>query len=61
MLIDLHAHTSGISRCCRIPIPEVLRQTLDNGMDGIVLTDHYQKSYKQSKHTPIHHTPPLLL
>ena len=47
MLIDLHAHTSGISRCCRIPIPEVLRQTLDNGMDGIVLTNHYQKSYIQ--------------
>ena len=47
MLIDLHAHSSGISRCCRIPIPEVLRQTLDNGMDGIVLTNHYQKSYIQ--------------
>ncbi len=45
MLIDLHAHSSGISRCCRIPYEQVLEQTLDNGMDGIILTNHYQKSY----------------
>jgi len=45
MLIDLHAHSSGISQCCRIPYAEVLKQALDNGMDGIVLTNHYQKSY----------------
>lgn len=48
MLIDFHAHSSGISRCCRIPYNEVLKQTLDNGMDGIVLTNHYQKSYVQN-------------
>ena len=45
MLIDLHAHSSGISRCCQIPFEQVLKQTLDNGMNGIVLTKHYQKSY----------------
>ena len=45
MLIDLHAHSSGISHCCRIPYKQVLEQTLDNGMDGIILTNHYQKSY----------------
>ena len=45
MLIDLHAHSSGISKCCRIPFEEVLKQALDNGIDGIVLTNHYQKSY----------------
>lgn len=45
MLIDLHAHSSGISRCCQIPFEQVLKQTLDNGMNGIVLTNHYQKSY----------------
>ena len=45
MLINFHAHSSGISRCCRIHFEEVLNQTLDNGMDGIVLTNHYQKSY----------------
>ncbi len=45
MLIDLHAHSSGISRCCRIPFQQVLMQALDHGMDGIVLTNHYQKCY----------------
>lgn len=45
MLIDLHAHSSGISLCCRIPFDQVLRQALASGMDGIILTNHYQKSY----------------
>ena len=49
MLIDLHAHTSGISRCCRIPFEQILQQTLAQGMDGIVLTNHYQKSYIQNE------------
>ncbi|MBE6951423.1 MAG: hypothetical protein E7451_08830 [Ruminococcaceae bacterium] len=47
MLIDLHAHSSGISRCCQIPFDAVLKQALDNGMDGIVLTNHYQSSYAE--------------
>lgn len=45
MLIDLHAHSKGISHCCRIPYKDVLHQTLMCGMDGIVLTNHYQKLY----------------
>lgn len=45
MLIDLHAHSSGISKCCRIPFEDVLKQALSVGIDGIVLTNHYQKSY----------------
>ena len=45
MLIDLHAHSSGISRCCRIPAPEVLAQARETGLDGIVLTNHYEKNY----------------
>lgn len=48
MLIDLHAHSSAISPCCRIDAPEVLRRALDAGLDGIVLTNHYQKSYIQN-------------
>lgn len=48
MLIDLHAHTSGISRCCQIPFPQVLEETLAHGMDGIVLTNHYQESYMRN-------------
>jgi hypothetical protein len=45
MLIDLHAHTQGISRCCLLPAPDILRIARENGMDGIVLTNHYQKCY----------------
>ena len=45
MLIDMHAHTSGISTCCRIPAPDVIKAALDAGLDGIVLTNHYQRSY----------------
>lgn len=47
MLIDLHAHSSGISQCCRIPYEQVLKQTLDSGMDGIILTNHYKSYYVQ--------------
>ncbi len=45
MLIDLHAHSSGISHCCRIPINEVIRTAKSHHIDGIVLTNHYQKAY----------------
>ncbi len=45
MLIDLHAHSSGISKCCRIPAPAVIDVAREHGMDGIVLTNHYQKNY----------------
>jgi len=42
MLFDLHAHSSGISHCCRIPAEEVIHRALAVGLDGIVLTNHYQ-------------------
>ena len=45
MLIDMHAHTSGISRCCRIPYDKVIDIALERGIDGIVLTNHYQRAY----------------
>ena len=45
MLIDLHAHTSGISKCCRIPAPEIIKAAKEHGIDAIVLTNHYQKNY----------------
>lgn len=45
MFIDLHTHSSGISRCCQIPAPEVLKVAKDVGLYGIVLTNHYQKYY----------------
>lgn len=45
MLIDLHAHTSGISKCCRQPASKILEAAREAGIDGIVLTNHYQKNY----------------
>lgn len=45
MLIDLHAHSSGISKCCRIPYEQVLEEARLVGLDGIALTNHYQKYY----------------
>jgi predicted metal-dependent phosphoesterase TrpH len=43
LLIDLHAHSSGISRCCRIPAEAVIEEAKRIGLDGIALTNHYQK------------------
>lgn len=45
MLIDMHAHTSAISTCCRIPAPEVIRAAKNAGIGGIILTNHYHKPY----------------
>lgn len=45
MLVDLHAHTSGISLCCKASAPEVIEAAKGVGLGGIVLTNHYQKSY----------------
>lgn len=45
MLIDLHAHSSGISKCCRIDAEAVVKAAKEVGLDGIVLTNHYQSSY----------------
>lgn len=45
MLIDMHAHTSGISRCCKIAAPEMLRVARNAGIDGVVLCNHYQSCY----------------
>ncbi len=41
MLIDLHAHTQGMSECCKAPSPVILKVAKNNGIDGIVLTNHY--------------------
>ena len=45
MKLDLHAHSSGISHCCRIPAETVLSFAQNIGLDGIVLTNHYTKYY----------------
>ena len=45
MLIDLHAHSAGISLCCRTDYKQILHTAQEYGIDGIVLTNHYQKCY----------------
>ena len=44
MLIDLHAH-SALSRCCKIDGIESLKVAKEFGIDGFVLTNHYDKAY----------------
>lgn len=45
MLIDLHAHSSKISKCCQTDAEGAIKIAREVGLDGIVLTNHYQKSY----------------
>ncbi len=45
MFFDLHAHSSGISPCCRMNAEQVIDVAKEAGYDGIVLTNHYQSSY----------------
>jgi predicted metal-dependent phosphoesterase TrpH len=42
-LVDMHAHTSGISRCCRISGKDLVKLNKDFGIDGFILTNHYSK------------------
>lgn len=45
MLVDMHSHSSGISRCCRITAAEAIKTAKEYGIDALVLTNHYQKCY----------------
>ena len=49
MLIDMHAHSSGISKCCLIDAKAVVEEALKVGLDGIVLTNHYVEYYAKNK------------
>ncbi len=45
MLVDMHTHTKGVSSCSRITFEEVIDLSLEKGIDGVIITNHYQKSY----------------
>ena len=45
MLIDFHAQSKGISKCCQIDGKDMVLLTKNSGMDGVILTNHYDKSY----------------
>ena len=48
MLIDMHAHSSAISHCCRATVEEILEADRAVGIDGIVLTNHYLLEYVEN-------------
>lgn len=52
MLIDLHAHSAGISTCCKATPADVIRCAKEKGIDGVVLTNHYQKNYLREGESP---------
>ncbi len=41
MLLELHCHTSEHSACSHVRAVEQVRQALDRGLDGLVVTDHH--------------------
>lgn len=45
MLIDMHAHSSAVSRCCRMTFEEIMLEAEKKEISGVVLTNHYQKTY----------------
>lgn len=45
MIIDMHAHSKGVSRCCQRTYKENIDIAKNEGIDGIILTNHYEKSY----------------
>ena len=45
MLIDMHAHTTGISRFCRTDAHGALIAAKEAGIEGLILSNHYDASY----------------
>ena len=49
IMIDAHTHSSGVSRCGRVTPKELIDQKMEQGYDGMVLTNHCQPWYYPSK------------
>ncbi|MBO5224783.1 MAG: PHP domain-containing protein [Clostridia bacterium] len=45
MIIDMHAHSKGISRCCQLTYKENIDIAKNVGIDAIILTNHYARAY----------------
>lgn len=43
-LYETHVHTSEVSRCGHVPVAEVVANYIDLGYNGLVLTDHINRS-----------------
>ena len=52
MLIDLHAHSAGISLCCKANARGVIEAAKAAGLDGLVLTNHYHQGYMREGELP---------
>lgn len=52
MLIDLHAHSAGVSTCCKASLADVITCAREKNIDGAVLTNHYQKNYLREGESP---------
>ncbi|MBO5270878.1 MAG: PHP domain-containing protein [Clostridia bacterium] len=52
MLIDMHAHTSGISTCCRADATAVVAAAKKVGLDGLIVTNHYAEAYAKKRPSP---------
>ncbi len=49
MWIDMHAHTSGISLCCKLDAEKIIAEAKEKGFDGLVITNHYCRDYFQER------------
>lgn len=45
MLVDLHAHTSGMSPCCEAPAEVIIEEAKRADVEALLLTNHYCKNY----------------
>lgn len=45
MLIDMHAHSGGISRCCKADAKDIMTAAKAEGIDGLIMCNHYLKDY----------------
>jgi len=43
MLLEIHCHSAEHSRCSVAPAAELVRQALERGVQGLVLTDHHYR------------------
>lgn len=48
MLIDFHCHSSGVSLCAKATYQEVIDMAIEKGIDGLILTNHFDSWYFES-------------
>ncbi len=45
MIIDMHCHSKGVSRCCQCTYEQIIDIAKEVGIDAIILTNHYDRNY----------------